>query len=214
MNKKGYKSQVVYEKLKEMIIDQELPQGSPLSERNISHLFEASRTPVREAIKRLNNEHFIDMTPEFGALVSKVTYETIQEIYENREVLEGLAARLCAGVLTPPEKKELASLYRDLRDALKAKKYKESIKSDLQFHNFLITHCRNSMLTNMINILFDHSRRIQKLSVYTDDWSNMVQEQHFNITKYILTGNKDGAESVIKDHIASSRERQLLQLRR
>ncbi len=212
--KKESKSQIVYEKIKEMIITNEFPQGASLSERNISYLFESSRTPVREALKRLHNEHFVEITPEFGALVSKITYETILEVYETREVLEGLAARLCALNLTSEERKELEEISNAFIQTMEKKQFDESIPIDLNFHSFLITHCRNSMLMNMINILFDHSRRITRLIDYKDGWAEVVLKQHTEIASCVLEGDADGAEKAMREHIAGSRERQLMQLRR
>ena len=208
------KSEQVYERLKEMIITHELSQGDPLSERNISHLFESSRTPVREALQRLTNEHFVDMTPKFGALVSKITYETVLEVYETREVLEGLAARLCAGNLQDRDRADFERMSNSFLAALKEERYSDSIPLDVEFHGFIIYHCRNSMLINMINILFDHSRRITRLIEYTDEWSATVQRQHENIASSILKGDGFRAERAMKEHIASARERHLDQLRR
>ncbi len=213
-DQKKSKSEQVYQQLKEMIVSHELAQGAPLSERNISHLFEASRTPVREALKRLSTEHFVEMTPEYGALVSKITYETILEVYETREVLEGLAAKLCAENLQQSEKLDLERISAEFLLSLKEGRFSDSIPIDMQFHSFLITHSRNSMLSSMINMLFDHSRRITRLIEYTDEWSATVQRQHSDIAKFILEGNGELAEAAMREHIASSRERHLLQIRR
>ncbi|MDK2858760.1 MAG: hypothetical protein PWQ89_1879 [Verrucomicrobiota bacterium] len=211
---KELKSQLVYDQLKERILTHEIEQGAPLSERMISEWFDASRTPVREALRRLQKEHFVDLTPEYGAFVSRVTYETILEVYEIREVLEGLSARLCAMCLQPSERKDLVVIYRELRDALINKQYENSVPLDVEFHGFIIAHSRSTMLQAILQMIVDHTKRITRLIQYDDEWSQKVQRNHYNITSSIITGKCDAAEKSMREHIRSSREKQLAQIAR
>lgn len=208
------KSDYVYATLKQLIIAHELKQGQHLSERKISKQLGASRTPVREALKRLQKEHFVEITPEYGALVARITYDTIFEIYEMREVLEGLTARLCAIELNNDEKKELKKIYRELRDSLKTKRYKDSITYDLEFHGFIVEHSKNRMLMDTVQTIFEHSRRITRLIDYTEDWSKAVQVHHYKIIRAIITGQQENAEISMREHISAARMRQIDQLKR
>lgn len=211
---KEFKSQFIYDQLKEQIVTHELKQGAPLSERMISKQFDASRTPVRQALQRLQKEHFIDLTPEYGAFVSRITHETILEVYEIREVLEGLSAKLCAMYLQDSERDELLSIHQALCNTLSIQSYQKATVAELEFHRFIIFHTKNHMLNDIMQMIADHGKRITRLIKYTEEWSEKIIRQHYNITHAIITGECDAAEKFMREHIRSARDRQLTQITR
>src|SRR3972149_3791966 len=86
----------VYELLKQMILDQKVPPGDPLPEEELARTFHVSRTPVHEALVRLEKDRLVVLQPWRGAFVRGMTMDDVQELYQIREALEGMAARLAA----------------------------------------------------------------------------------------------------------------------
>jgi DNA-binding GntR family transcriptional regulator len=119
----------VYDKIKQEIIANRLHPGEPLLEEKLAESIRASRTPIREALRRLNHEGLVRIVPNKGAFVRVVTPRDIREIYEVREALEGFAAGQAATRLSRPEVQSLLAVakrlrsrrsqlgYKDLRDA-------------------------------------------------------------------------------------------------
>ncbi len=207
--KKELKSDVVYNKLKNLIIDNKLQQGSPLSERKICEMIETSRTPVREALKRMHNEGFVDFTPEYGAFVSKVTYDQVIQVYDIREMLEALAVRSFTKTTNEVELKVLNEIFDSLESTTKNHNYSESLEIDLKFHHFIIDRCRNEMLQRLLKSIFEHTDRIIKLTHYSDEWALESIEAHRKILKAINSRDLDEVEIEMRQHVKQARERQL-----
>ena len=207
--KKELKSDVVYNKLKNLIIDNKLQQGSPLSERKICEMIETSRTPVREALKRMHNEGFVDFTPEYGAFVSKVTYDQVIQVYDIREMLEALAVRSFTKTTNEVELKVLNEIFDSLESTTKNHNYSESLEIDLKFHHFIIDRCRNEMLQRLLKSIFEHTDRIIKLTHYSDEWALESIEAHRKILTSINNRDLDKVEVEMRHHVKQARERQL-----
>src|SRR5207248_5189717 len=104
----------IYSALREAILEGLLPAGERLAELQLAALFKRSRTPVREAILRLESEHLADRSGRRGFVVGGITQEEILEVYAVREVIDGLAARLAAQGCPPTDLDHLAWLNRRL----------------------------------------------------------------------------------------------------
>jgi DNA-binding GntR family transcriptional regulator len=91
----GNKLVEAYEKLKKAIIDYEFPPGKLLIERELCELIGVSRTPVREALRRLSSDGFVDFVPGRGTVVTRLTKEDMIHIYELKEALDKMAVKLC-----------------------------------------------------------------------------------------------------------------------
>jgi len=210
----GSKVDHVYQILKRRIIDHELKEMEPLSERKISILLNVSRTPVHVALQRLQKEKFITHTPELGSFVAPVTYELIQEVYEIREVLEGLCARLCANSLSEDEQEELRHLQEQFENAFDNSDFAEATRIDLLFHGFIISHSMNNMLKEIVHTVFEHTERITRLVDYTKLWTETVRQQHRAAVEAIIAGDADEAERRVREHISSAKGRWLSRITR
>src|SRR5258705_13669391 len=107
-------SDAIYATLREAILAGVLPAGERLAELQLAALFNRSRTPVREAILRLESEHLADRSGRRGFVVGGITRDEILEVYAVREVIDGLAARLAAQGCLPTDLDHLAWLNRRL----------------------------------------------------------------------------------------------------
>ena len=97
----------VYERLKQLILDQKVAPGAPLPEEELARTFGVSRTPIHEALVRLEKDRLVVLQPSRGAFVRGMTMDDVRELYQIREALEGLTARLAAESMTPGQVAEL-----------------------------------------------------------------------------------------------------------
>src|SRR5438132_13098760 len=88
-----YLADTVYAELRRAILDREFDPGEPLTELELSHRFRVSRTPVREALAKLERDHLVRVVPKKGAFVRTLSHDEIRDLYEVREELEGFEAR-------------------------------------------------------------------------------------------------------------------------
>ena len=206
---KVLKSDIVYDKLKELIITNVLKQGTHLSERVLSVQLETSRTPVRDALKRLAADRFVVFTPDFGNVVSFITYERVSQIYDIREMLEALSVRLFATNSSQDEIEELTGIFNTLQKCTNKKDYTHCLEVDLSFHRYISTNSQNEQLTTMLDSIFEHSRRILTLTRYTDSWANESLEFHQMLLDLITKGDSSNAEEEMMKHVRNSKRHQL-----
>lgn len=208
-DQKILKSEIVYSKLKELIITNVLKQGTHLSERTLSEQLDASRTPVRDALKRLAADRFVDFTPEYGNIVSFVTYERVYQIYDIREMLEALAVRLFAMNSSQDEIEELTKIFTNLKKCTEKKDYTHCLEVDLSFHRYIYTNSQNEQLTTMLDSIFEHTRRILTLTQYTDSWANESLDFHQIMLDLITKGDSSNVEKEMMKHVSNSKRHQL-----
>jgi len=211
-DRKVLKSETVYNEIKELIITNTLKQGTHLSERNLSESLGASRTPIRDALKKLAYEQFVDSTPEYGNIVSKVTYEQVFQIYDIREMLEALAVRLFTSQASENQLEEIARIYSRLHDSTEIREYKTSLQIDLKFHSYIYTRTKNLQLQRMLDSIFEHTRRILIITRYTDSWAEESLDQHHSLLNYIISRDIQAAEKEMMNHVRNSKRHQLEQL--
>ena len=93
---RAYLADTVYGALRQAILDREFDPGEPLTEGELCRRFRVSRTPVREALAKLERDHLVRVVPKKGAFVRTLSHDEIRDLYEVREALEALAVRLAA----------------------------------------------------------------------------------------------------------------------
>ena len=121
----------IYSTLREAILTNVLPAGERLAELQLAALFKRSRTPVREAILRLESERLAERSARRGFVVGGISREEILEVYAVREVIDGLAARLAAQGCLPSEFDHLQWLSRRLRKAGEQRDYRLMVELNL-----------------------------------------------------------------------------------
>jgi DNA-binding GntR family transcriptional regulator len=193
----------VYEEIREAIIDLRLHPGEPLREAAMAEQLGVSKTPVREALARLEQEGLVETTSFKGAVVSAYSNQDLQEIYELREMLEGAAARaaaVSASSTTIEALREVIQRSRELRD-----KGDLSALASLLGHFDLIVYeqVSNQRMHAMIETLRAHLTRIGKLTEEIPGRVVASVEEHAHIVEAIEAGDPDGAERLMRLHIKS-----------
>ena len=140
--------EIVFETLRDAIINQTLEPGERLMEIQLAEEMGVSRTPVREAIRKLELEGLVIMVPRKGAYVAGISVKDIHEVFEVREYLEGLAASLAAKRITPEELDEMEkSLFMEAGE-LDGNNLRSIVEIDTTFHDLLYKAVRNEQLVN------------------------------------------------------------------
>ena len=139
-------SDAIYATLREAILAGILPAGERLGELQLAARFNRSRTPVREAILRLESEHLAQRSARGGYVVGGMSREEILEVYAVREVIDGLAARLAAQGCLPADLDHLTWLNRRMEKAGEQNDYRLMAELNIEFHEGVARASRNGLL--------------------------------------------------------------------
>ena len=195
----------VFEKLEEDIITGVYPRGEILTELKLVEQLGVSRTPIREALRRLEQERLIADSGK-GSVVLGITLEDLVDIMDIRQRIEGLAAYYAAKNLTPEGKKELQQIS-ELQDFYFAKQDVENLrKMDDKFHDMIYHLSNRPVLRDTLLPLHRKSQRYRKISI--EDKSRLARsiEEHKEIYKAIVAGNAELASELITSHITKAKE--------
>ncbi len=205
----GYKPlrDVVFETLRDAIITQVLKPGERLMEIQLADEMGVSRTPVREAIRKLELEGLVVMVPRKGAYVAGVSMKDIHEVYEVRSALEMLAVTLAAERIT---EEELDALERQvLRESEEEDKQDGSdldniIYIDSSFHDIIYQAAHNQRLVQFVNILQEQLQRFRAASLARPGRSKTALEEHKQIVEALSDRNGELAARLAREHIENA----------
>ena len=204
--------QDVFEYLKNAIIDQTIAPGSRLVESKIADMLGISRTPLREALHKLEREDWIEKNPSGGFQVVTLTKDDIEETFGIRSVLEAYAARLAAENyqekdLIPLEKKML-----EYQKHLEKKGTDKLQKINTEFHDLLYGLSRNPKLIKMINQLRAQISRFRQIILKKDEYAIESNEDHFKMLDAIKNRDGEAVEQLVRAHIIKGKNAVLSQL--
>ena len=193
----------VYEEVRQAIIELRLQPGEPLREATMAEQLGVSKTPVREALARLEQEGLVETTSFKGAVVSGYSPQDLQEIYELRELLEGAAARAAAATASPQTVARLESLVNESRE-FRSKDDLEGLAALLGTFDLVIyDQVANERIRALIENLKAHLARIGRLSEEIPGRVKASVEEHAEIVDAIAARDADGAERAMRTHIRS-----------
>ena len=205
----GYKPlrDVVFETLRDAIIKQVLKPGERLMEIQLADEMGVSRTPVREAIRKLELEGLVVMVPRKGAYVAGVSMKDIHEVYEVRAALEMLAVSLAAERITD---EELDALERQVLRESEAensegeKALDNIIYIDSTFHDIIYQAAHNQRLVQFVNILQEQLQRFRAASLSRPGRSKTALLEHKQIVEALAERNGELASKLAKEHIENA----------
>lgn len=203
------KKKQIYEYLKQEIISNRLEPGTVLVERQICATKDISRTPVREAIQQLVSEGLATNLTNKGSVVSAITYENIACVYEVREYLEGLAARLSAQRISDSGIKELHDYFLEMESDLKENQHNDLFTADYNFHECIIKSSNNDILLAVWKNIQSQVMRITRLIDKNAAGIMDSHKLHNQILESIESHDSNAAESFMREHIRNSKINQL-----
>lgn len=191
--------------LREAILDGALPPTVWLREDEIAATLQVSRTPVREALRRLADEGLVIKTAHHGAVVAGLTLEDILALYVVRENLEGLAARLAAVRSPAGLVRSLESVHQRMETAAGRGNVAELVRQNLEFHRLLRTAAGNSYLERFLTQVEHAVRRVQASTFTRPGRPDEVLAEHQAIMDAIRRQDGDAAEAAARKHMHEAR---------
>ena len=191
-------SDQVYEQLKDGILQGFLTPETRLTETEVAQQIGVSPTPVREAFRRLAAEGLLEIFPWKGAKVRNITEKEIQETYQCREVLEGLACRLAAAKI---DSQGLQQLRRFIQQSAAALDPADVVALNSAIHNLIIDYAGNSKLQSTLGLFHETIIRDRTLTADNTDRRNSIQAEHEAIIAALESGDEDAAEQAMRTHV-------------
>lgn len=206
--------EVVSEALRDAIVSGVLKPGERLMEIQLAEELGVSRTPVREAIRKLELEGFVVMLPRRGTYVSDISLKDINEVFEVRTALDVLAAGLAAERITDEETEELERLLVEIAEHIKSGDMDKIVETDEDFHDVLYKASRNERLVGIINNLRELLQRFRTVSMsYPGRLTNTLDE-HRRLVEAISQRDMETAQQIAREHMENSESTMLLDLAR
>jgi DNA-binding GntR family transcriptional regulator len=192
---------LVYDELKMKIMMGLIAPGTRMMEVELAEEMGVSRTPVREAIRKLEKEGMISIEPRRGAYASSLSNQDMVDILEVRQTMEGLAADLATIRFTEEQKKELLEVSQAFNQAVEMGDMEQMISLDTLFHHLIVQGTGNKLLAVMVGQLQDMVLRFRYL--YYDDFrrAEKMPQEHKEILDAILQGDPIKAKMAADNHI-------------
>ncbi|SES94650.1 transcriptional regulator, GntR family [Natronincola peptidivorans] len=193
--------EIVFKYLRESILEGRLEPGRRLMEMQLAEELGVSRTPVREAIRKLELEGLVIMVARKGAYVADVSVRDMTEVLEIRGALEGLAASLAAERMTDEEVQALTQVADEFKKCHLEKDIEGMIEKDVEFHEKIFAATRNGKLYQMSQSLREQVYRFRVRYISEYNKSKELVIQHEKILKAIAERNPKKAYAYGQEHI-------------
>jgi DNA-binding GntR family transcriptional regulator len=195
----------IHDYLREAIIKNKLKPRNIIREKDIAAMFNSSTTPVREAIKRLASEGFVEVHPYRHAIVSEITYKEYEEISETMYVLDSYAHKVVIHDLTERDHQELREMTLELEKFCTIDTLEKYLKINADIHIYVWEFLKNEFLYTTIRQAFDkflHSYRHILYTQWTRNDSSLKKSLriHKKMTEALIERDKSHISSIIKKH--------------
>ena len=195
----------VFRALRSAILAGQLPAGDKITEQDVSAVLQVSRTPLREAFRRLEAEGLVIPSPSRGVVVRGLTWEDLEDIYEMRAVLEPLAARRAASRMTDEVLDELRG-YLELAEFFAGKqRFKEVERQNALFHRAIYRECGNARLRDTLAELSDYVHRSPLYQEHGPGSSLELLEAHRRMFDALAARDPKAAERAAREHSVSNK---------
>ena len=193
---------VVFNTLRQAILRGELKPGERLMEIQLANKLGVSRTPIREAIRKLELEGLVLMIPRKGAEVAEITEKNMRDVLEVRKALEELAVQLACEKITQEELEELEKAGENFKKVLKrSKDITEVAEADVRFHDVIYMATDNQKLIHLLNKLREQMYRYRVEYLKNPDVHEQLTQEHEEIVYHIKRREKVEATAVTCQHI-------------
>ncbi|MGN9166044.1 GntR family transcriptional regulator [Tissierellaceae bacterium HCP3S3_D8] len=207
-------SQEVYEKLKSDILENILEPGERLVEMDIAKELNVSRTPVREALKQLEQDGLVTYFPRRGSIVSEISIEDALELYEVREYLEGLSVKLICLNINRKDIRALEEIVNLMDKGIEDRDYDSLYKLHSQWTETITKLTTNRYLRDQMIALFENLDRLRRISLYDMKQTVMACEETKSILQAIIDGDEEESERLARQHVKNARERFMTNIKR
>jgi DNA-binding GntR family transcriptional regulator len=201
--KKNALRELVYDKIKLMILDGALIPGQKISKKELAGRLAVSQTPVSEAINRLTGEGLIEQRPREGFCIKTFTYVDLKELFAARAGLEGIAIRLCIEELSDKELEKILHIFDGFELPMNDREHARYMKADQRFHETLIALSKNSVIINF-DRNFDFIMKSYQKGLIRPPEETL--REHLAILAAVVERNAPLAQELLMRHLLRSRE--------
>lgn len=201
---------VVFQTLRRAILTGELKPGERLMEIHLASKLGVSRTPIREAIHKLEQEGLVTILPRRGAMVSEISERGLKDVLEVRRDLDSFCAELASERITEEDKVRLKEAYEAFNSAVLTKDATIMAKADVAFHDIIIGATGNERLVVMINNLAEQIFRYRFEYIKDESKRDNIMKEHKNLMDAIISGDSIAAREASRTHI-DNQEKAILQ---
>jgi DNA-binding GntR family transcriptional regulator len=190
-------SELAYSRIKKMIAEHRFSPGARINVEELTRKFGASRTPIWEAIRRLEQEGLVRNVPNRGVFLVELTREAAVELYTVREVLEGMAARLAVRRITGRMVDRMEESLREQEKVVAEDNLVGYSRSDFVFHSVVYAACGNTVLKEMLESIKNKAR---PLAMQITPILPELLEDHREIVRALRLRDPDLAEAAFRSH--------------
>ncbi len=191
----------VFLQLRKAILTGKIKPGERLTEVKLGRILGTSRTPIREAIRMLEEDGLAIIVPGSGARVARMTVKDLQEVMEIRSALEQLSAGLAAQRSNAEEKEKIREACNDFAKSTQAGDILVIAEADVRFHDLILAAAKNQKLGGILNSLADSIYRYRYEYIQDDGHYEHLIEEHNEICGAIGRGDREAAEKAARNHI-------------
>jgi DNA-binding GntR family transcriptional regulator len=199
-------SEKAYRLIKQKVVTLELPPSAVINEQALMRELHLGRTPIREALQRLDAEGLVHIVPRRGTFVNDISVTDLQKIFELRILLEGFCARLAARRITEDQIEEMESALQELQRVGDGD-HRALMRIDKRFHTLLYASAHNEFMAETLDRLYDLSLRLWHLVLTRLEDVRLSVEQHRKVLAALEEGDGARAETLIRGHIVDFQQK-------
>lgn len=204
---------VVFNTLRKAILTGELKPGERLMEIHLANRLGVSRTPIREAIRKLELEGLVTMIPRRGAEVAQITEKSLKDVLEVRRALDALCAELACDRISDGEKEKLRQACKEFEQATRTGDATTIAAADVAFHDIIVEATGNKRLIQLINNLSEQMYRYRFEYIKDESGHDNLVSEHRMIYESIIRQDKVKAAEAAKLHIDNQEKSVIRQIR-
>lgn len=204
---------VVFNTLRQAILTGDLKPGERLMEIHLANKLGVSRTPIREAIHKLELEGLVTIIPRRGAEVAQITEKSMKDVLEVRRSLDALCVELACDRITGDDLDALKTACDNFELSIKTKDFKKIAHADVALHNIIARATNNQRLIQLINNLSEQMYRYRFEYIKDIGQHQRLIEEHRMIYESIVKKDKEGASQAAHVHIDNQKKAIIAQIR-
>lgn len=204
---------VVFNTLRQAILTGELKPGERLMEIHLANKLGVSRTPIREAIRKLELEGLVTMIPRRGAEVAQITEKSMNDVLEVRRAMDALCAELACERITDGETEQLRQACVAFEAAVRTGDVKKIAQADVELHDIIVQATGNRRLVQLINNLSEQMYRYRFEYIKDVSQHQRLIEEHRIIYESILKKDRETASQAARVHIDNQKKAIIAQIR-
>lgn len=205
---------VVFNTLRKGILTGELKPGERLMEIHLANRLGVSRTPIREAIRKLELEGLVTMIPRRGAEVANITEKNLKDVLEVRRALEGLAIELACERISEEQKRILEERLLQVEKAVRTKDAGAIASADVAFHDTIVEATGNDRLIQLVSNLGEQMYRYRFEYIKDVSMHSQIISEHKIMLNCIISKDRENAAQIVKVHIDNQEEAIMRKIRK